>query len=116
MALHKHFIYVSFTIFIGTLFLSSSPTFKVTAAPDEIKNFNDTDFLEFPLNLEFLEAEFFLYGALGKGLDAIDPKLAQGGPPPVGAKLAKLDAVTKDIILQFAYQEVGHLRYFLSLS
>ncbi|KAF7806790.1 desiccation-related protein PCC13-62-like [Senna tora] len=70
----------------------------------------DNDLLEFPLNLEYLEAEFFLYGSLGYGLDTVGPKLAQGGPTPVGAKLARLDPFTKDVILQFALQEVGHLR------
>lgn len=71
---------------------------------------SDTDLLEFPLNLEYLEAEFFLYGALGKGLDVVAPNLTGGGPSPVGARLANLDNLVRDIITQFAYQEVGHLR------
>ncbi|KAI9122919.1 hypothetical protein K1719_005808 [Acacia pycnantha] len=71
---------------------------------------NDKDLLEFPLNLEFLEAEFFLIGALGRGLDSVAPELAEGGPPPIGARLAKLGFFVRDIILQFALQEVGHIR------
>ncbi|KAI9122936.1 hypothetical protein K1719_005825 [Acacia pycnantha] len=71
---------------------------------------NDKDLLEFPLNLEFLEAEFFLFGALGRGLDSVAPELVEGGPPPVGARLAKLGFLVRDIIFQFALQEVGHLR------
>ncbi|XP_075652986.1 ferritin-like catalase Nec2 [Castanea sativa] len=70
----------------------------------------DGDLLEFPLNLEFFEAEFFLYGALGYGLDKVAPNLTKGGPTPLGAKKANLDHFTRDVILQFAYQEVGHLR------
>ncbi|XP_027338977.1 desiccation-related protein PCC13-62-like [Abrus precatorius] len=70
----------------------------------------DVDLLEFPLNLEYLEAEFFLFGSLGHGLDVVAPNLAQGGPPPIGAKLAKLDILVRDVILQFGLQEVGHLR------
>ncbi|KAJ6966204.1 desiccation-related protein PCC13-62-like [Populus alba x Populus x berolinensis] len=42
---------------------------------------NDQDLIQFPLNLEFLEAEFFLNGALGHGLDAFEPGFAAGGPP-----------------------------------
>ncbi|MED6220426.1 Ferritin-like catalase Nec2 [Stylosanthes scabra] len=71
---------------------------------------SDVDLLEFPLNLEYLEAEFFLYGALGHGLDVVDPHLAGGGPTPIGGKLAVLGPLVRDVILQFAYQEVGHLR------
>ncbi|KAL4579228.1 hypothetical protein LXL04_015366 [Taraxacum kok-saghyz] len=70
----------------------------------------DTNLLEFPLNLEYFEAEYFLYGSIGKGLDSIEPNLAAGGPPPVGAKQANLSHIVKDIITQFAYQEIGHLR------
>lgn len=77
---------------------------------------SDVDILEFPLNLEFLEAEFFLYGSLGYGLDRFAPNLTMGGPPPLGARRAKLDNFTRDIIKQFALQEVGHLRLFISLK
>lgn len=73
---------------------------------------SDVDLLEFPLNLEYLEAELFLYGSLGYGLDEVAPNLTMGGPSPIGAKMANLGPFIKDIILQFAYQEVGHLRYF----
>ncbi|KAB1201666.1 Desiccation-related protein PCC13-62 [Morella rubra] len=66
---------------------------------------SDVDLLEFPLNLEFLEAEFFLYGAFGYGLDKVAPKLTQGGPTPTGVRWAHLDPFTRDVIKQFAYQE-----------
>ncbi|KAJ6429592.1 hypothetical protein OIU84_021069 [Salix udensis] len=71
---------------------------------------SDIDLLEFPLNLEYLEAEFFLYGSMGQGLDSFAPNLTMGGPRPLGAKKANLDPYTRDIIKQFAWQEVGHLR------
>jgi hypothetical protein len=71
---------------------------------------SDVDLLEFPLNLEFLEAEFFLWASLGRGLDSIAPELASGGPPPIGLKKAKLSPLIRDIVAQFAFQEVGHLK------
>ncbi|KAJ6423603.1 hypothetical protein OIU84_024553 [Salix udensis] len=74
----------------------------------------DKDLVQFPLNLEFLEAEFFLNSALGHGLDAIEPDFAAGGPPPVGAQKANLDPVTRKIIEEFGYQEVGHLRAIIT--
>ncbi|XP_076940142.1 desiccation-related protein PCC13-62-like [Bidens hawaiensis] len=70
----------------------------------------DGDLLEFPLNLEYFEAEYFLFGSMGQGLDSIEKGLAAGGPPPIGAKQAKLSPVIKDIITQFGYQEIGHLK------
>ncbi|KAL0797085.1 hypothetical protein Bca101_068462 [Brassica carinata] len=45
------------------------------------------------------------------GLDKVAPNLTMGGPSPIGAQKAKLDPLTRDIVLQFAWQEVGHLRY-----
>lgn len=72
---------------------------------------DDVEQIRFALNLEFLETDWFLYGALGYGLDKIEPALAMGGPPAVGTKKANLDKVTRAIIEEFGYQEVGHLRY-----
>uniref|UniRef100_A0A804L725 Desiccation-related protein PCC13-62 n=1 Tax=Musa acuminata subsp. malaccensis TaxID=214687 RepID=A0A804L725_MUSAM len=51
----------------------------------------DIDLLQFALNLEHMEADWFLYGALGYGLDAVAPELVMGGPPPIGATKANLD-------------------------
>ncbi|URD79517.1 desiccation-related protein [Musa troglodytarum] len=70
----------------------------------------DIDLLQFALNLEHMEADWFLYGALGYGLDAVAPELVMGGPPPIGATKANLDNVTSAIMAEFGYQEVGHLR------
>lgn len=71
---------------------------------------SDVDLLEFPLNLEYLEAEFFLWGAFGFGLDKFAPELTGNGPSPVGGQMANLSPLVRDIITQFALQEVGHLR------
>ncbi|XP_020107783.1 desiccation-related protein PCC13-62-like [Ananas comosus] len=70
----------------------------------------DIDQLQFPLNLEFTESEFFLHGSLGIGLDQVAPQLALGGPPPIGAQKASLDDTTRRIIEEFGFQEVGHVR------
>lgn len=70
----------------------------------------DVDPMQFALNLEFTEAEFFLHAAYGVGLDHVAPKLALGGPPPAGARKASLDDVTWRIAAEFGLQEVGHIR------
>ena len=106
---------ITATAMIATFFLLLLPSFYAAEILTNRKSSSlprsDVDLLEFPLNLEYLEAEFFLWGSLGRGLDRIAPNLTQGGPPPIGAKAAKLDPLTRDIIVQFAFQEVGHLRF-----
>ncbi|CAJ1940788.1 unnamed protein product [Sphenostylis stenocarpa] len=71
---------------------------------------SDADLVEYPLDLAFLVAEFCLMGATGRGLDAFAPGLAQGGPPPVGGKMANLDPLTRNLSLQYGFIAVGHLR------
>ncbi|GJX59150.1 hypothetical protein Tco_0290540 [Tanacetum coccineum] len=48
--------------------------------------------------------------AVKKGLDSIQPNLTGGGPPPVGVRRANLSPLIRDIIAQFGFQEVGHVR------
>lgn len=69
----------------------------------------DEDLMEFALNLEYLEVEWFLWGGFGFGLDKVAPKLAQGGPSPIGAQNASLDEFTRKISMQFGLQEVDHI-------
>lgn len=74
-------------------------------------NASDVDRVQFALNLEFCQAEYFLYGALGKGLDSISPNLAAGGPPPIGVQKALLlDPDVARISEEIAYEQVGNIR------
>ncbi|KAG1370270.1 desiccation-related protein PCC13-62 [Cocos nucifera] len=104
---------LSSTLLASLLLLFTTPpslTSQVQVGRSVTLPKSDVDLLEFPLNLEYLEAEFFLFGSLGHGLDQVAPYLTMGGPPPLGAKKADLDPLIRDIVTQFAYQEVGHLR------
>ncbi|MBA0714121.1 hypothetical protein Golax_013117 [Gossypium laxum] len=93
--------------FITSLLLPSAYPLELNAT---ILPIFDVDLLEFSLNLEYLEADFFLFGSLGRGLDMVAPNLTRGSPPPIGAQKANLDGITNGVILQFGYQEVGHIK------
>uniref|UniRef100_A0A5B7AQX7 Putative desiccation-related protein PCC13-62-like n=1 Tax=Davidia involucrata TaxID=16924 RepID=A0A5B7AQX7_DAVIN len=109
---------VMFMVILSSCMISvcfSQPTCKPSYPADAKPVYKeDVDMLQFAENLEYLEAEFFLWGALGYGLDRIAPELVMGGPPPIGPKKANLDFLTQNIITEFAYQEVGHLRALIS--
>lgn len=70
----------------------------------------DKDLIQFSLNLEYLEVELFLWSAFGYGLDHFAPALVNGGPPPIAPQKANLDALTRNIIGEFGFQEIGHIR------
>ncbi|TVU17799.1 hypothetical protein EJB05_33856 [Eragrostis curvula] len=71
---------------------------------------SDMEQLQFLLNAKYVEAEWFLHGALGRGVDFLDRNLSGGGPRPVGARKADLDFRTTEIAAELGYQEVGHIR------
>ncbi|KAK7363443.1 hypothetical protein VNO77_05586 [Canavalia gladiata] len=76
---------------------------------------SEADLLEFPQNLAYLVADFYLLGATGHTLDAFAPGLAQGGPAPIGGKLANLDPLIRDVSFQFGLIAIGHLRALKSV-
>lgn len=71
---------------------------------------SDMEQLQFLLNAKFVEAEWFLHAALGRGVDLLDRSLSGGGPRPAGARKADLDFRTTEIAAEIGYQEVGHIR------
>ncbi|KAF9622835.1 hypothetical protein IFM89_034070 [Coptis chinensis] len=96
-------------VFILHLFVLSH-FLRANAQPVESLVRCDVDLLQFALNMEYLEAEFFLFGALGYGLDIVAPDLVDSGYPPVGGEKANLQWFVRDLVVQLAYQQIGHLR------
>lgn len=103
-----------FLLLILHLFSSSCDEYFINDANNYVGHDNlsklDVDLIEFPLNLEYMEAEYFLWGSFGHGLDQFAPELADGGPKPIGVRIANLSPLIRDVIAQFGYQEVGHVR------
>jgi hypothetical protein len=73
----------------------------------------DVDVLNFALNLEYLEAEFYLWAAFGRGLSDAD---AGGGPASVGGKKLvytglPIDGAVQAYIEEIATDEENHVKF-----
>eukprot|EP00270_Netrium_digitus_P013015 TRINITY_DN428_c0_g1_i4.p1 TRINITY_DN428_c0_g1~~TRINITY_DN428_c0_g1_i4.p1 ORF type:complete len:275 (-),score=30.15 TRINITY_DN428_c0_g1_i4:94-918(-) len=71
----------------------------------------DADILNFALNLEYLEAEFYSWAAYGRGLNAT---LRGGGPASIGGKKALLSPVAQALAQDIADDEIGHVIFLRS--
>jgi Ferritin-like domain len=80
------------------------------ASPTDIK---DEDIFQFALNLEYMEAEYYLRGTLGRGLDASDigadpGKVVGGGSDKVPFKSKAI----KEFLEEVAENELAHVRFY----
>lgn len=96
--------------FLGSLGLMGAGAMlgscAVVAAPN--KPNIDIDVLNFALNLEYLEAEFYLWAAFGRGLSAAD---SGGGPASVGGrKVTFTDDRVRQYAEEIAMDEEAHVR------
>lgn len=84
-----------------------------TGTPPTTSGVTDADILNFALNLEYLEAQFFLHSATGAGLATADLG-ANPGSVTGGTQVAGVTAQQQDFINEMAYAEQQHVRFIRS--
>ena len=91
--------------------LAPSPT----PGPTPTAALNDADVLNFALNLEYLEAQFYAYAAFGVGLNA---SLLTGtgtqGSVTGGSQVPFTDTVVREYAREIAIDEVAHVAFLRS--
>mmetsp|Transcript_9807 Transcript_9807/g.29497 ORF Transcript_9807/g.29497 Transcript_9807/m.29497 type:complete len:376 (+) Transcript_9807:140-1267(+) len=79
------------------------------AAPTAAQAITDVDILNFALNLEYLEAEFYSWAVFGKGLDA--DLRGEGGRTSIGGQKANLTGNVLQYATEIANDEIAHVRF-----
>jgi hypothetical protein len=113
----KHVNRRSFMAGVGaagaTAMLAGCGSSPQVATSTMTKTYTDVDILNFALNLEYLEAEFYLRAATGAGLTAADA----GTNPGVvtgGAQVTGLTSTQQNILNEIAWDEQEHVRFLRS--
>jgi hypothetical protein len=90
---------------------SAPPTTPIpTPTPAAV---TDVDILNFALNLEYLEAEYYLYAATGSGLSAADAGSGAGTTivPSTGTMVTFADKYLQQYANEIAQDELNHVRF-----
>ena len=93
----------------GAIGLGSSALLAKTAQAQAV---TEVDVLNFALNLEYLEAEFYLRAVYGRGLDSGDAGAGSnpGGPVTGGSQVAFSARFRREIAQEIAQDELNHVK------
>jgi hypothetical protein len=73
--------------------------------------YTDVDYLNFALNLEYLEASFYLYAATGSGLPTASMGTGAGTVASGATIVAGLTTAQQNIINEIAFDELSHVNF-----
>lgn len=87
------------------------------ARPADAQGITDADILNFALNLEYLEAQFYVFATTGHGLPASDTTGKNGPPGPVSFPTTppNLSGVVLQYAMEIANDELDHVLFLRSV-
>jgi hypothetical protein len=95
------------------LAMAGSGSLAAIASRAEAQDITDADILQFALNLEYFETEFYLRATTGQGLDDADAG-ADRGKVTGGRKVDFQTAAIREFGEEIAENELGHVRFYRS--
>lgn len=84
---------------------------RLAAAQPPASSMTDADIFNFALNLESLEAEYYLRGTSGKGMDAADAG-TNPGPVSGGRQVPWKNDDLREFMEEVAQNELAHVRFY----
>lgn len=84
---------------------NAAPTTNTTTS------YTDVDYLNFALNLEYLEASFYLYAATGSGLPTASMGTSPGTVTSGATIVAGMTTAQQNIINEIAFDELSHVNF-----
>ncbi|MDK1385470.1 ferritin-like domain-containing protein [Sinorhizobium sp. 8-89] len=95
---------------LGATLASSAGLASISRA-DEPGGVMDEDIFQFALNLEYMEAEYYLRGTTGKGIDDSDAG-AEAGPVTGGSQVSFDTPAISEFMREVAENELAHVRFY----
>jgi hypothetical protein len=96
---------------VGTGLAAASLSKRAVFAAQAAQDITDEDIFQFALNLEYMEAEYYLRGTRGKGLDASDIG-ADPGKVNGGDQVPFKNKAIKEFLQEVAENELAHVRFY----